>query len=500
MPAVQQGIGERRHLRHDQGPPGADQGDHLFPEALQTAKKLDLSGGKRNGAQALGLAAAVGALAQGHNDHIGRAGLFHRLIQQRGALQPHPAAQRVFQTLGDGDDILRKALRGPGAKQGLLFPEHGAHGIYLLGRQGQKPGCIFQQHNAPGGKFPGQGPMLRTEDHLVVGPLLGIGVFEQSQPEFDPEDAINRLVDGFLADLSLGYQGGEVLNIADAEHIHVHTGIDRQAGGLLPVRGHSLMNELGHRVPVGDDKPLEAEILLQNFRQQMAAGGDGGAVVFVEGRHHRQGAGVHAAFEGGQIGVAQGVFADLYAFVVPAALCRAVAHIVLTAGGDPMGMGGVLSLESPDGGGAHPPGQVRVLAEALGDPAPPGVPGNVHHGGIGPVDAVGDGLPGGHGREILGELFVKGRRLAQGDGTGGAVAVNDVGAVDEGNAQPGLLYGDALAALPVLQTAAELVLVACQSGGGVDEGAHPAGPDLRLNLGNLVAGQGDFIELSDFFL
>ena len=159
---------------------------------------------------------------------------------------------------------------------------------------------------------------------------------------------------------------------------------------------------------------------------------------------------------------------------------------MLDAGRQARGVGQVVALEAPDHGGGEHPREQGILAQALGHPAPPGIPANVHHGGEGPVDAVGRGLEGGHPGPCPDQLRVPGGSLPERNREDGPEAVDHVAPHEERDPQPALFHGDALE----LRQRARIHLV--------QDGPHPPLADLQgQRLGDRPFGPGDLVQLAD---
>ena len=235
-----------------------------------------------------------------------------------------------------------------------------------------------------------------------------------------------------------------MIGVGRALHLHVHAGRDRLHGHVGQVLRVAVADHLGHRVPVAHDEALEAPLVAQHLAQQEPAARGGNAVDLVERGHHRRDAGVHRGLEGRQVDVAQQALRDPRGVVVAAALRRAVARVVLRAGGDAVRRAVVVALEAADHRRGQHGREVRVLAEALGDPAPARVARDVHHRRERPVEAGRGRLLGGDGRAVRHQLRVPRRGLGERDREDRAVAVDHVAAHQQRDAEPALLDRDAL--------------------------------------------------------
>ncbi len=129
-------------------------------------------------------------------------------------------------------------------------------------------------------------------------------------------------------------------------------------------------------VVIGDDHPVEAELVPQQAGQQVVVGGGRHPVDVGVGVHHR----ARAALPDRQLERRQEDLGEL---------TRADAdRTEVTAGPRPRVAGEVLErrdhagrLQARDVGGAEHGHEIRVLADGLLDPAPPGIAGHVEHRG-----------------------------------------------------------------------------------------------------------------------
>ena len=142
--------------------------------------------------------------------------------------------------------------------------------------------------------------------------------------------------------------------------------------------------------------------------------------------------------------VAQFVFGNVGGVVVPPGFAGAVTCEVLGAGRDGPGRGPVFTLQTPDHGGGEPARQVGILAEALGDTAPPGIARNVDHGRQGPVHTGPRRFQRRVSRTPLDELRVPGRGLSQGNGQHRPESVNHIPGQQQRDSETAFLHGDPL--------------------------------------------------------
>ncbi len=172
--------------------------------------------------------------------------------------------------------------------------------------------------------------------------------------------------------------------------------------------------------------------------------------------------GVDGRLERPQVQVAQGVLADADRVVVAATGGEAVAGEVLGARGEAVGVARVVALEAAHERGGEAAREHRRLAERLGDPAPARLLGDVDHRRERPRDPVDDGLAGRDLADLLGEVGVEGGGDAERDRAHRAVAVDDVAAEEQRDAEAAALDGVALGGVDVADEDALVALVAAR--------------------------------------
>src|ERR1700722_17378134 len=104
---------------------------------------------------------------------------------------------------------------------------------------------------------------------------------------------------------------------------------------------------------------------------------------------------------------------------------------MLNGGGDGTRCREALSLIAPNVGASDRRTQVGVFACALGAATPTCIPGNVHHGGIAPVDTCRTGLDGGQMREVGYESGIPTGGSGQGNGKDRTEPVDYVGSKNQ---------------------------------------------------------------------
>ena len=178
-----------------------------------------------------------------------------------------------------------------------------------------------------------------------------------------------------------------------------------RAAGVGQVGGEAVRLQAAGGVGVADHEALEAPEVAQHLGEEPAVAGGRDAVEVHVRRHHVAGARLDRRAERREVGVPQLGVGQVHLVVVTPAERGAVPREVLGPGDDAVGSAEPLALEAAHLGDRHRRAEVRVLAGALDDAAPPRVAGDVDHRREGPVDADRPRLP-------------RGDRLAAGDGVG----------------------------------------------------------------------------------
>ena len=221
---------------------------------------------------------------------------------------------------------------------------------------------------------------------------------------------------------------------------HVEVGTGRQRTGRTGLEVAAAPGaHLANRAIVGHHKPLEVPLLAQEAGQQPATGGGGLVVYRVERRHHAAHTGFYGRTVGSQVVVVHPHAAHVGHVVVQPRLRCSVKGEMLHAGHHLVG--GVLfsvalvALVAHHHGLGHRAPQERVFAGALGDAAPTGVATDVDHRTINPGNAVGRGFDGRCAGGQLHLLQIPSARHGKGDGEDGVVAVDDIEAEQQRDAQ-----------------------------------------------------------------
>ena len=200
--------------------------------------------------------------------------------------------------------------------------------------------------------------------------------------------------------------------------------------------------------PVRHHKTWKLPGVVQNARHQVRMGGGGGSVDGGEGVHEGGHAGVRCRPEGRQNGVPQSVVRKIHRVVVPTAFHKSVARKVLGASGQCsralQAARQICPLKTLNARFCRARTQPGILAGALHDAAPPGIARHVHHRRKRPIQAVGRGFQGRRARRAAHQIQVPTGGFTQRDGELRAVAVHDVGAKKQGDAQASFPNGHGL--------------------------------------------------------
>ena len=203
-----------------------------------------------------------------------------------------------------------------------------------------------------------QNAVILEQDHPFPGDLARQGMMAGHVKrgafgclcsfEDDVQDATNGLIKHGLVKLAVPHGLHHRLNttLPGARHFQVQA---------APNGGDPVM----HRAPVGDDKSLEAPLILKNFRQQLVMLRAVDAVNPVIATHHGPGLRLlDGGLEGRQVNLTQGALVHLRADG-HALVFLIIGRVVFERCADP------LALHPVDEAGRQLPGQVGILREVL---------------------------------------------------------------------------------------------------------------------------------------
>ena len=241
---------------------------------------------------------------------------------------------------------------------------------------------------------------------LDARPLAGERALKEAEAQLEAQHACRG-----LAHRTLGYapardEARQLRAEKARDHVNVRTCEKALRGRVSSVCRGAVVARLGHGVPIGHDEPVEAPPLAQHAREQRAVRAGGQAIDRVKGRHHARTARERRGVEGREVHVLERRARDLGRVVVAPALRRRVTRKVLGARRDRVGRGEVGRLEAMHGRHAERAGEVRALAVALCDAAPPRVATHVEHRRERPANPVRARLDGRRAARGLDELRI----------------------------------------------------------------------------------------------
>ena len=287
--------------------------------------------------------------------------------------------------------------------------------------------------------------------------------------------------------LALAHQFGKPARELSRAHVHAQAAVDAAHGRLFAVLCRTFRHGVVQRGPVAHKEALEAHALAQQFGVHEVVHRHRFGVVAGVRAHHRSHAGVHRRLEGRQIALYKVAVGKVRIQVVAAGRQCGVAGKVFHAGRYGAEVGERAALEAAYAGGRQRRAQEGVLARCFHDAAPACVIRYVHHRRISQLYACRGGLAGGGTGAACHQGGVPAARLGQGNGTDGAVAVNDILVEHEGYAEAAVLYG------LLLQRAVELGAV------GLQQRADLSAPDLGAHGRVAAVIIRKQVQLGDFF-
>jgi hypothetical protein len=283
----------------------------------------------------------------------GGGGLQHRNLPEAGAARLVAKREAgglgaLLERLEDRDPVVRTDPGAAASEQAgaLRVGTDQRDAGPRFGAQRQQAPLVLEQHAAVSGSTPGELPVLGTVDRLLLRLLRGV---EGARPLHHAQDPAHLVVELRLGNLPGAHRLGE--------------GLAKEAwrtGHLEVVSAERRTRRALEGVPVGDDEPLEAPLLLQHVDQQRPVLGGEGPVHLVVRRHdggRRRLA--NGRLEGLEVDLAQGPLRDLgadrHAFEL-----GIVADVVLDRGPDSLALD---ALYEADGEPCRQEGILRVALE-----------------------------------------------------------------------------------------------------------------------------------------
>ena len=504
IPGGEHGAGALEQPGHRQRPAAAQQHDGRLAGIEHGVGERRLLARQARPGAATGLAAHVAGLADAEDDEVGLTRQFEGGGNAAQVLAVDLDAAGVFdlalrpglaQAVEQADHLLAAASARPRPEhfRGVVGEraEHGDAARRLRDRQ-HAVAIAEQHHRAPRG-LAGDVAMLGFLRRREHGRLLAIGIVEQAEPRLEGQHAPHGGVEIGHGDGAALERHRQAVGVGAGHHVDVDAGLEGEGGGGGNIGGDSMRHQLGDGVVVADVDAVEAPASAHQVLQHGAVGRHRHALEIGEGGHEGGAAGIDRRLEGRQVGFVEGALGDFHLGVVAAGQHGAVGGQVLGGGGDGVGGGEVRSLEAAHLGLGEARREPGILAGAFGDAAPARIAADVEHGREGEREALGRRFERGDARGALPQIDVEGRGLRQRDRKHRAVAVDDVVAEEQGNAEAGLLDRHAL------HLAGELGAVEIQ------HAAELAGLERRHVIpGHDRAGHGhvgrEHIELADLLL
>ena len=149
--------------------------------------------------------------------------------------------------------------------------------------QWQQGGFVPEQHDRLGGRFPGQGPVVRATAHRIR-----IGARRHRVLGF--QHAQHSVIDPCHRDPASGHR---IRQRGRKDHPKGHLQVLPSQQGFIAVANPE--------DEIGDDKAAEPPALLEDIGEQVDVLAAPGPVDAVVSAHHRKGAGLHAVAELGQV-------------------------------------------------------------------------------------------------------------------------------------------------------------------------------------------------------
>ena len=209
---------------------------------------------------------------------------------------------------------------------------------------------------------------------------------KQTQIVFGFENGQYHLIHGGLRHLTVFHQPSKIAGVGLAGHVHIHASRDRLIGCVLRVFGETVRFQVPDCKGVREHNALKAPLAAQNVGEQPMIPAGRHVVQIHVSAHKAASACLLCRMEGNQINVAHQLFRHIRGVVVPPTVSGAVAGKMLDADQDAV-RSELGTLKSIDLRSSHGSAQVRILAGAFHNAAPPRVARNIHHRCKCPLDA-----------------------------------------------------------------------------------------------------------------
>src|SRR5207249_5507981 len=149
-----------------------------------------------------------------------------------------------------------------------------------------------------------------------------------------PEHASYRGVHGRDRDTARADQGGEILEVDAAHHVHVDAGFECDLPRVGARAGDAVVPQLFDAGPVAHHEPGELPLVAQQRGHKPAVGVARDAADLVEGGHDAAGARLDCGVVRRQVDLPQGALGHVHGVVIPAPFGTAVCGEVLDGGHD----------------------------------------------------------------------------------------------------------------------------------------------------------------------
>ncbi len=179
------------------------------------------------------------------------------------------------------------------------------------------------------------------------------------------------------------------------DHRHIHTGIHGKPHGLFPAAGDPVTAvQVFDILPVGQDHAGEAQLPLEQVRDEVAVGMNGQAIDLPRVEHDGHRPGFYPGGKWREVVLPQFVFRDPCRGAVLSAEGLGISEEMLQAGSDPVFVGEIVggSFQAPDQVLPEDGSQVGVFSECFPLSRPSRIHPQVEDGGEGPCHTGRPGL------------------------------------------------------------------------------------------------------------
>ncbi len=269
-------------------------------------------------------------------------------------------------------------------------------------------------------------------------------MLEQAKLRLQGQHATNRLIDHPDRHVAALERDRQAARIGVAHHVDVDARLQRKCGSLRDILRNPVLDEFCNGVEVAHHHAVESPAFAHRVPQQLGIGRRRHPGEIVEGRHDRGDAGLDGGAERRQIDFIQLPLGNVDRGVVTARRHRAVGADVLGSRADRIRPADVRSLEAAHLRARDLRRQPWIFSRRLDDAPPARIARDVKHRRKCHRDAGGAGLVSRHSRGALPQIRIERRRLSKRHRKDRPVAVQDVEAEDQRNAQPRFFERDAL--------------------------------------------------------